>query len=240
MVPYERGRIHRTGRRVRLYDVDRAGRVRFDAIARYLQDVATDDVRDAGVEDAVAWVVRRTAIAVTRRPRYGEPLELATWCSGTGTALAERRTSVTGEWGAAAETVSLWVCLDRETMRPVGLRSFDLYRESAGDRKVKGRFTIPVPDSPLPGRPWPLRASDFDILGHVNNAVSWTAVEEEAAHLAGGGRIGRGQVEYRRAIEPGEVVSVAGRREGNRIGVWLLGADGAPATSAQLELSGPG
>ena len=36
-----------------------SGRVRLDALARYLQDVAADDVDDAGVEGA--WVMRRMA-----------------------------------------------------------------------------------------------------------------------------------------------------------------------------------
>lgn len=239
VIPFAGGRRHRTTRRVRLYDVDPDGRARFDAIARYLQDVATDDVRDAGVEDAVAWVVRRTEIAVGRRPRYGEALELATWCSGSGPALAERRTSITGEWGASVETVALWVSLDRETMRPVPLRSFDLYEEAAGGRRVKSRFVVPLPSSTDGGRPWPLRSSDFDILGHVNNAVSWTVVEEEARRLAGGRRIAGGQVEYRRPIGPGEPVRVSGRLFGDEVGVWLAGPDGPPATCARLELGPP-
>ncbi len=234
------GRVFRSERLVRLADVDPSGRVRFDAVARYLQDVATDDVRDAGVEGAVAWVVRRTTIAAGRRPLYGERVELATWCSGTGSALAERRTSIRSEGGGHLETVSLWVSLERSSLRPVPLDGahFDPYRESAGTRRVRARFLLPgPPEGDGAGRPWPLRHSDIDLFAHVNNVVAWTAAEGEAQRLAGGRRVVWGQVEYRRAIEPGETPLVIAAPLDGAVGVWLLGSDGAPAVSARLGVS---
>ncbi len=231
------GRVFRSRRPVRLADVEPSGRVRFDAVARYLQDVATDDVRDAGVEDAVAWVVRRTTIAVGPRPVYGERLELATWCSGTGSALAERRTSIRGDGGGWAEAVSLWVSLERSTFRPVSLDGphFDPYREAAGTRRVRARFVVPgPPDGARPGRPWPLRRSDIDLFSHVNNVVAWTAVEEAAAAMVDGRPLVWGQVEYRRAIEPHETPVLTAAPLDGAVGVWLLGGDGAPSVSARL------
>lgn len=234
------GRVFRSEWSVRLADVDPSGRVRFDAVARYLQDVAADDVRDAGVEDAVAWVVRRSTIAVDRRPLYGERMELATWCSGTGSALAERRTSIRSEGGGHVEAVSLWVCLERSSLRPVPLDGahFDPYRESAGTRRVRARFLLPgPPDGAGGGRPWPLRNSDIDLFAHVNNVVAWTAAEGEAKRLAGGRPLGWGQVEYRRAIEPDETPLITAAPLDGAVGVWLLGADGSPAVSARLGVS---
>lgn len=239
------GRRFCSERTVRLSDVHPSGQARFDAVARYLQDVATDDVRDAGVEDAVAWVVRRTTIVANRRPDYGERLELCTWCSGTGSALAERRTSIRGNRGADVETVSLWVSLDRATFRPVPLDGphFDPYREAAGGRRVRARFVVPGPPSPLPpGRPWPLRHSDIDLFGHVNNVVAWTAVEEADWRRQEEPRLPAwGQVEYRRAIDRDEcpVLAVVEPEtsvpdEQASTGVWLLGADSEPAVSARL------
>ena len=62
--PPASGRRYSATRRVRLGDVDPRGRMRFDAIARHLQDVASDDAADSGLDGG--WVVRRTLIAVTR------------------------------------------------------------------------------------------------------------------------------------------------------------------------------
>ena len=83
----EHGRRFTQQRRVRLGDVNAANRLRLDAVACYLQDVAGDDVRDVGFEGA--WVLRRTALAITRFPRYGEEVELTTFCSGTGSRWAD-------------------------------------------------------------------------------------------------------------------------------------------------------
>ena len=50
---------------MRLGDVDPSGRLRLDAIARYLQDVASDDAADAGLD--TGWVARRTLIECAGR-----------------------------------------------------------------------------------------------------------------------------------------------------------------------------
>ena len=60
------GRVFRAERPVRLGDADPAGRLRFDACARYLHDVSNDDTRDSGLPDDGSWVVRRTVLDVGR------------------------------------------------------------------------------------------------------------------------------------------------------------------------------
>src|SRR3954468_7706210 len=99
----ERGRTFTATRLARLGDVSPAGRLRLDALARYLQDVANDDAVDAGLEGALAWVVRRIAVEVVDAPRFGDVVELTTFCSGYGSRFAERRTSVTVDGKAAIE-----------------------------------------------------------------------------------------------------------------------------------------
>src|SRR5262249_2876918 len=98
----EQGRQFVGRRRVRLGDVNRSNRLRLDAVARYLQDVASDDVDD--LDDPRvdgAWVLRRTALSLGELPRYRDDVELTTFCSGTGSRWAERRTILVAG-GAAA------------------------------------------------------------------------------------------------------------------------------------------
>ena len=45
------------------------------------------------------------------------------------------------------------------------------------------RLALPAPPTDVPGRTWPLRATDVDLHGHVNNAVHWQAVEDSFAGL---------------------------------------------------------
>ena len=56
--------MFRTERTVRLGEADADGRLRLDAIARYLGDVAEDGVDDAGYDEHTGWLVRRTSMTM--------------------------------------------------------------------------------------------------------------------------------------------------------------------------------
>jgi acyl-ACP thioesterase len=239
------GRVFRSRHRVRLGDVSPAGRLRLDAIARHLQDVATDDSRDAGLVDADAWVVRRTTLVVHRFPVYQLEVAVATWCGAIGSHWAQRRTRIadpdTGE--AWVDAATLWVKIDGTTMRParVGADFLALYGEAAGDRKVSAKLVHgdPEPDDPeLVTSVWPLRFADFDALGHVNNAAGWVPVEDALAvhrdvRALDDDTILVAEVEHRRAIEPGAEVSMLTRRRAGGIELWLTDR-GAVALSARV------
>ena len=54
-------------------------------------------------------------------PVLGERVALCTWCSGIGPRTAERRTTVEGDRGGAAEAVAVWAHLDPVTGVPARL-----------------------------------------------------------------------------------------------------------------------
>ncbi len=114
-------RCYRAGRVVRLGDVDPGGRLRLDATARLLQDVASDDAADARLDGAWGWIVRRTLIDVRRAAVLDESIELSTFCTGMGRSWAERTTRIRGASGADIATVSLWVQVAAATGRPAAL-----------------------------------------------------------------------------------------------------------------------
>jgi acyl-ACP thioesterase len=220
-----RGRTFSATRRARFGDLSPEGRLRLDALARFQQDVSSDDTTDAGLDNDMAWVVRRTKVVLDRSPRFRELLTLTTFCSGQGGRWAERRVSMTGDRGAAIEVVSLWVHLDAASGRPVTLPE-DFHRhydEAAQGRTVSARLQHDSePSAGAEVRPWPLRATDFDLLGHVNNAATWAVVEDVLA----AGRPGRGplqaELEYRLAIEPGDAVAVASARTpDDALAIWI-------------------
>jgi acyl-ACP thioesterase len=234
VAPPSQGRVFRSRRRVHLGDVDASARLRLEAIARYLQEVATDDADDAQLsERAGVWVVRSIDVEIVQRPWYHEALELTTFCSGTGPRWAERRTTVLGEQGARVETVALWVFVDRERGRPLVLDDdfHRIYGEAAGTRRVRGRLRHGAPTAEARVRPWSLRASDFDVLDHVNNARSLEAIEDEMTQRLPGGIPVRARVEYRGTVERGDAVELASDvRErdgaGPELAAWLsVGGD---------------
>jgi acyl-ACP thioesterase len=218
------GRVFERGRRVRLGDASPAGRLRLDALARYLQDVSNDDTRDAGLPDELTWVVRRIVVAVDHFPHFGEELTLRTFCSGTGSRWAERRVAVTGDAGSQVDASTLWVFLD-ERHRPAPLPPgfLDLFGEAAGGRQVRARLELPTsPSAGARWQTWPVRFTDFDVLGHMNNAAYWSAVEEVLSSRRHLRAPMRAELEFRTAVEAGAGVELAvADDESGGVSIWL-------------------
>jgi acyl-ACP thioesterase len=232
VAPPEGGRVYSHEVSPGFADTAPSGRIRLDAVARWLQDVAYADVADAGMERAAVWVVRRSRIAVGEFPRFGERFTLATFCSGLGRMWAERRTNVTrlGEERPCVEAVSLWVHLDPDTWRPtpVTLAELEIYGGAAGDRRVTARLRHPAPVTPANGdarTQWTFRATDCDLADHVNNAAFWQPLEEELLAGAEPDRIDA-EIEYRTPAQPGTVEVV---RDGAKR--WLIDRQGETLAS---------
>lgn len=230
----DHGRRYEGSRRVRLGEVTASGRMRVDALARALQDVATDDAADAGLADG--WVLRRLAMRIDRFPRFREPVTLVTWCSGVTASAAERRTTVSLAEGPAVESVGLWVFVGRDG-RPARIDrdSFAVYGVTAGDRRISTRLRHADPPDGT-SRPWPLRATDIDVLGHVNNAVSLAALEDVVREVAldDSALPWWVEVEYRAAIDPGDDPLLVWARVPDGTVVGGLLCEGAPRTTFRV------
>jgi acyl-ACP thioesterase len=215
------GRVFATTREVRSTDVTPVGRLRLDALARYLQGAAEDDVSDAGRDGSYRWLVRRVALAIRGYPAHRERISLRTYCSATGPRWAERTTTVSGADGDLIQSTAIWVAVSAEDGRPVPLgESFQrVYGPSTEGRQVSARLSHPGLPGSAAGRSWPLRAADLDIAGHVNNAVHWAAVEDELAGL--GWLPGRAELEYHRPILPGAEPELVTSREPGELRAWL-------------------
>ena len=161
-------RVFSHGRRVGLGDVDPMGRVRLDALARYLQDVATADYQQSLVGTSGAqllpsgapgtkpdvevfgFVLRRSAVFLATPeigwPTLGQHLTLDTFAGGLGNRWAERRTEVRSEAGGVVECASLWVAIDGSG-RPRRLSEHfrATYAASARGREVGARLRHPEP-----------------------------------------------------------------------------------------------
>jgi acyl-ACP thioesterase len=231
------GRVFRAQRRIRLSDTGADGHLRFDAAARYLQDVASDDVDDTGLEDSVhVWVVRRAIIDVTQPFSTDRSVELATWGSGLGRSWASRRSSITGDAGGRIEAEVTWAYVDSRNMRLERLPAWmiDIYGESSAGRQASTKLTLPrEPSADARSTPWPLRVSDIDVLAHLNNAVYWAALETALAEHAPGLLRIRGIVEYRQAIDLAQGLELRTESTDTGLLVWFV-ADGVSAATAEI------
>jgi acyl-ACP thioesterase len=228
-------RIVTSWRAVHGTDVSLDGRLRLDALARYLQAAAEGDLAGAGYPSTYDWVVRRTAVRVHGYPRLGQRLQVRTFCSAIGPRWAERTTTLAGGDGdpELVRATAVWAAVDRASGRPcpLGPDFLRVYGPSAAGRTVSARLSHPRPPEPAAGEPWPLRTVDFDASGHVNNAVYWAAVEDAVAAL--GWLPAVAEVEYHRPALPGcepWLFCTAAPREA---WAWLL-TDGQRLASARL------
>jgi acyl-ACP thioesterase len=230
------GRVVAIAQRVGLGDTRPDGRLRLDALADYLQDVADEDAATAGIaDDASVWILRRLTISVSRTPRFRDALTLCTWASGTGARWAERRTDVMRDGDTIVRASGVWVHVDRRTGRPTPLPpAFDaVWGDTARDRAVRARLSHPAPPPDEARRePWPLRATDIDVVGHANNAAYWAAVEEQLARRAGTGRVARAEIEFRAGIAPAEAVELAVTERDGRLWCWFTVAGEARASAS--------
>lgn len=229
------GRVFQAARRpVRFADVAPTGRMRLDGVARHLQDLSADDTTDAALDDAGAWVVRRTVVEVDQFPRYLEVLTPVTWCSGTGSHYAERRAEIRGERGGRIDATSLWVQVDPASGRPrrVSAQFTELYGEAAGGRRVTARLVHEAPPEDVEWHEWTLRATDFDMWRHVNNSVYWAIVEEAWAVVDGPAGPIRAELEHRDAISSGAAVAWGCRPcvDGG-FDLWVRGDDAVVASA---------
>jgi acyl-ACP thioesterase len=225
VAPPERGRVFsEPSVRPGLADCAPTGRVRLDALARFAQDIAYADAEDARLSRRAAWVVRRTRMRVDRFPRFGERLELATFCSGLGRMWAERRTTIAGDGGGEVEVVSVWVHLDPLRGRPTPLTEEEIamWGESTAGRKVTARLHHPSPDGTEDSFPWRFRATECDLADHINNAAYLQPLEDELLR-GGGGELESidVEIEYRSPAQPGDKLVL---REGARR--WIISPDG--------------
>jgi len=103
---------------------------------------------------------------------------------------------------------------------------------AAGGRQVRARLQHPDPPTGAAASEWALRAGDFDVLGHVNNAVTWGLLDEEVERRLPGHRVGSAEVEYREPIAGGRAVTVLVTSGEGVLRLWALTDGGAVACTA--------
>jgi acyl-ACP thioesterase len=222
VAPPAGARVYEQQMRAGLGDCAPSGRIRLDALARWLQDIAYADVEDAGVAHLAVWVVRRSRMSIQRFPRFAEAFTLRTFCSGLGRMWAERRTTVEHQGEPVVEAVSLWVHLDPSDGRPMPFsqEEVEAYGDHAAGRRITARLRHPQPGQALLSRRWHFRASECDIADHVNNAAYWTPLDEELLEAGADPERLDAEMEFRTPAQPGEklVLAQADRR-------WIVSPD---------------
>lgn len=181
--PDSLSRQYHLDRQVALSDTDSTGRLRLDACARYLQDVAAFDAINADISHLGNWVLKQNAFEISMFPTYGSKLRTKTYLSGSGRAWIERSSVIFSEESGDVfvRAKAIWVLTNSTTGTPITVPAeiYDIYGPLATHHKISAR------DGKRPELPeniwtldWQFRITDQDILAHLNNASYLEPVEE--------------------------------------------------------------
>lgn len=172
---------------LRVADIDRVGRLKFDAATRHIQDIGSDQLREMGFEEThPTWIVRRTMIDLIRPIEFKDMLRLRRWCSGTSNRWCEMRVRIDGlRNGGLIESEAFWININRETQGPARISDDfieGLQRTTEVDRlRWKAYLKAGSREDAVDIRAYPVRVSDIDIFDHMNNSVYWSVVEDYLA-----------------------------------------------------------
>jgi acyl-ACP thioesterase len=169
------------------------------------------------------WILRRLAMTIAHTPLLRAEVEACTWCSGTGARWAERSTTLKVGDVACADITGIWVHVDRERGAPAPLpKAFDaVWGASAQGRTVSARLRHPSPPAGARRSPWILRATDLDVLDHVNNAAYWAPVEEELARRDVA-NVAYAEIEFRAGLDRDDDVELLVSDRDDGFACWLV------------------
>ncbi|WP_132992185.1 acyl-[acyl-carrier-protein] thioesterase [Gordonia zhaorongruii] len=242
---------------VRTGDIDQQMRVRLDALARYLQDAANDNLAVTEFADTDPfWIVRRTVIDVIEPLTWPSDIRVERWCGSMSTRWTNMRVSLIGDAqtnrfnpderpGGHVETEAFWINVNEQGMPSrISDVALDILTEMTDEHRLRWKAMnpekAPAPSElALPDREHVLRITDFDPFKHLNNAAYLEAVEDELVEhmdLLEGPH--RAVIEYLRPIAPGTPITIRRRRDDDRLLVWFLTpGPGSTGTDDELVVS---
>jgi acyl-CoA thioester hydrolase len=183
--------IHERTFRVRHYECDTTGYVKYPNYLNYMQEAAFDASAAAGYSMARYatmdryWLVRDTDVEYLRPLRYGDSVQVRTWVADFRQVRSlrsyELRRAESGELVARASTD--WVFLDTAAGRPVSIpreMMAAFFPEGVPDRAPpRARFpSASPPDTGIFRLRRRVEWQDVDPAHHVNNAVYLAYLEE--------------------------------------------------------------
>jgi acyl-ACP thioesterase len=222
-----------------LGDTDGRQRLRLDAVARYLQDIGYDHLTVVEEGDLhPGWIVRRTVIDVLSPIEFGEQVHLRRWPSALSNRWCNMRIQVRTDNGGRIETEMFLIHVDIEAGRPARMTERFMAPMLAATTEHRLRWRAALRESPdAAGERWPfpLRVTDIDRYGHVNNAVHWAAVEEALGRFPDAGEAPyRVILEHAGPVMGGDDVSIHAWRDQLALHVQLE-VDGSARTLARIE-----
>lgn len=200
-------------------DVDGHGYCKASALLNHLQNAATLAAEDGGFSRQMLmerygafWMLARSWYRLSRPLRFEEELTIRTWHRGGKTAIMYRDYDILAGGEPVGESVSAWVLADVASRRLMKLGSIAELANTGGGALCKTMTLAKLhrPDGLREVERRPMRYSDTDLNGHVNNTryadFACDAVGMEG--LSGRRYLAEMQIGYLAECRPGEVLAI--------------------------------
>jgi len=226
-------------------DVDGRGQCKASALLNHLQNAATLAAEDGGfsretlVERYGAfWMLARSWYRLARPLKYEDKLTVRTWHRGSKGALMYRDYDILANGQPVGESVSAWVLASLDSRKLMRLGTIAEFQGTDGGELCK---TMTLAKLRQPGdlrevERRPMRYSDTDLNGHVNNTryadFACDAVEME--RVPEDRFLAEMQIGYLAECRPGEVLSIQAGGQGDSRFVRGIDAGGKPRFESAL------
>ena len=127
---------------VRAADIDPDTRVRLDGIARYLEDIAWENLQASMLPGTdPIWIVRRTVIDAVRPISWPDRVHLRRWCAGLSTRWTAMRVRMESSRGGLIESEGFWINISESTGMPTRISDEGLayLQTMTGEHRLKWR-----------------------------------------------------------------------------------------------------
>ncbi|MFP4160039.1 MAG: acyl-[acyl-carrier-protein] thioesterase [Desulfobacterales bacterium] len=176
-----------TGHGVNFFEVNENLELRPRGLVNLLQQAAMLHSRRAGYEAPVlmktgrAWILHRIAINISELPVFGDEVEVVTWHKGSRGFKSYRDFEIIRNGEKLVSATSLWLFIDLERKKILKpphdlIESYTVEPGDATDADLD-RWKPENGFEPESSVTITTRPSDYDPLGHVNNALYFDYLE---------------------------------------------------------------
>ena len=231
-------------------DVDGRGNCKGSALLNHLQNAATLAAEDGGfsretlVERYGAfWMLARTWYRLSRPLKYEDHVTIRTWHRGGKGAIMYRDYDILADGQPVGESVSAWVLASLDSRKLMRLSAIPELEGTGGGELCKTMTLAKLrrPDSLREVERRPMRYSDTDLNGHVNNTryADFACDAVDMANIPQNRFLAELQIGYLAECRPGEVLSIQAGGRGDSRFVQGIDTAGKPRFEAALFLGEP-
>jgi len=200
-------------------DVDGHGNCKASAILGHLQEAATQAAEHGGFGRSALldrynsfWMLTRTWYRLNRPLHWDEELTIHTWHRGGKAVTSYRVYDLYVGEEKVGEGTAIWVFADMVDRKLLRLKNLEELQGTDGGELCKDRILTKLrkPEVLTQVEQRPMRYSDTDINGHVNN-TRYADFACDAVHmdrLENGRFLAGMQIGYLAECRPGEVLSI--------------------------------